>query len=242
MCAYACAQYDLSRGQGPGGLIQTLKFCWEENEDLKNSLHLRLQITAFSRWATGLQSSLFHWSAQRSVCIKYSKNGLCILARWLFQFFFLTLISAFSSVFFFYAIPWFRITHYIQNNDNWNFAKMQAPHTRQGDTRSWWVASDITLLLSALKLPTFLSDHLDELTGCAGENPSTDKALYPACFLKDTSCPLNEEGNWTSLFHGERMSACEMRQVCVSASVWSWCTCLCVAMTDNRSEKHEHGD
>lgn len=109
MCAYACAQYDLSRGQGPGGLIQTLKFCWEENEDLKNSLHLRLQITAFSRWATGLQSSLFHWSAQRSVCIKYSKNGLCILARWLFQFFFLTLISAFSSVFFFMRYPGFAL-------------------------------------------------------------------------------------------------------------------------------------
>lgn len=63
------------------------------------------------------------------------------------------------------------------------------------------------------KLPSFLSDHLDELTGCAREDPSTDKALYPACFLKDASCPLNKEGNWTSPFHGGKMGAFEMRRV-----------------------------
>lgn len=95
LCAYA---FDLSRGQGPGGLIQRLKFCWEGNEDLKDTPQRRLQITAFSRWATGLQSSLFHWSEQLSVCIKYSKNGPCILARWLLQSSFLTLICTFSSV------------------------------------------------------------------------------------------------------------------------------------------------
>ena len=95
LCAYA---FDLSRGQDPGGLIQRLKFCWEGNEDLKDTPLRRLQITAFSRWATGLQSSLFHWSEQLSVCIKYSKNGPCILARWLLQSSFLTLICTFSSV------------------------------------------------------------------------------------------------------------------------------------------------
>lgn len=41
---------------------------------------------------------------------------------------------------------------------------------------------------------------LEELTGCATENPSTNKALFTACFLKDTSCPLSKDGNWTSLF------------------------------------------
>lgn len=51
------------------------------------------------------------------------------------------------------------------------------------------------LSLQSYKLPTFLSYHLDELTGCARENPSLDKALFPACFLKDTSCPLSKEGN-----------------------------------------------
>lgn len=45
------------------------------------------------------------------------------------------------------------------------------------------------------KLPTSLSDHMDELTGRVRENPSTDKALFPACFLKDMSCPLSVEGN-----------------------------------------------
>ena len=73
------------------------------------------------------------------------------------------------------------------------------------------------------KLPTFLSDHLDELTGRASKNPSSDKALYPACFLKDASCPLSGEGNWTSLFHGgnrERVSVCETETgVCVCVRV-----------------------
>ena len=46
LCAYA---FDLSRGQDPGGLIQRLKFCWEGNEDLKDTPLRRLQITAFSR-------------------------------------------------------------------------------------------------------------------------------------------------------------------------------------------------
>lgn len=64
------------------------------------------------------------------------------------------------------------------------------------------------------KLPTFLSDHLNELTERARENPSTDKALFPACFLKDTSCPLSEDGNWTFLFHGENREK-------VSVCVWN---------------------
>lgn len=36
--------------------------------------------------------------------------------------------------------------------------------------------------LQSYKLPTILSDHLEELTGRARENPSTDKALSPARF------------------------------------------------------------
>lgn len=80
------------------------------------------------------------------------------------------------------------------------------------------------------KLPAFLSDHLDELTGRARENPSTDKALFPACVLKDTSCPLSREGNWTSLFHGES-SACGCVCVCVwdSERVWNE-TGVCVVL------------
>lgn len=109
-------KYDLSRGQGPGGLIQRLKLCGEGNEDLKDTLQLRLQITAFSRWATGLQSSLFHWSEQLSVCIKYSKNGRCILARWLLQSSFLALICAFSSVFFFHLFGLFRQQHQLRSH------------------------------------------------------------------------------------------------------------------------------
>lgn len=69
------------------------------------------------------------------------------------------------------------------------------------------------------KLQTFLFDHLDELTGSAGENPSTDKAAHPALLLWRTrAVRAPQEGNWTSLFRDERMSACEMRQVCASAS------------------------
>lgn len=108
---------------------------------------------------------------------------------------------------------------YIQNNDDWNLETRGKLHRKKLETVDH---GELCLAshrcLQSYKLPTCLSDHLDELTGRAGKNPSTDKALFPACFLKDTSCPLSEEGNWTSLFHGgnrERVSVCEMRQVCV---------------------------
>lgn len=114
MCEHTCAQCDLSREQGPGGQIQSLN----RNEDLKDTLQPRLQITAFSRWATGLQSSLFHWSEQLSVCIKYSKKGPCILSRWLLQPSFLTPLFSFSVAV--NLSPSFTTLLYIQNND-WNF-------------------------------------------------------------------------------------------------------------------------
>lgn len=72
------------------------KFCWEGNVDPEDVPQPWLQITAFSRWAARLQFSLFHWSAQLSVCIKYSKNVLCSWTGWWFQFFLLQTNPHFS--------------------------------------------------------------------------------------------------------------------------------------------------
>lgn len=161
----------------------------------------------------------------------------------------LTLICVFSSVFFFfwvYAVGLSNsilvLKHYIKNNDDWSLHRTKMETVDHGE---------LCLISHCCpqyyKLPTFLCDHLDELTGCARENPSTVKALFPACFLKDTSCPLSKEGNWTSLFHREssaflheRESMCLKWDRCASVCfrlVWLGCICLREAMTDNRSEK-----
>lgn len=102
---------------------------------------------------------------------------------------------------------------------------MSARHGRlsQDRNRCCWSVSDITLMLS-YKLPTFVSDHLGELTGSARKNPFTNTALFPAFCLTDKSCPLSTQGNWTSLFHGEN-SAC----LHGSKRVWrDRCVCVCV--------------
>lgn len=91
-----------------------------------------------------------------------------------------------------------------------------------------WTADHSELCLAShccfqsYKLPTSLSDHLDELTGRARENPSTDKALFPASFLKDTSCPLSVEENWTSLLVRECENGVWMYVK------WDRCVCVCV--------------
>lgn len=151
-------------------------------------------------------------------------------------------LISFSAIHFLYSISLSTSTLTTQDFTYGTTTTETLQNRRSGITRSWWVVSHNTCCYQSYKLPSFPSDHLDELTGCARENPSTDKALYPACFLKDTSCPLNEEGNWTSPFHGGRMSAFEMRHVWVCASVWLWCICLRAAMTDNRSEKQKRSD
>ena len=63
------------------------------------------------------------------------------------------------------------------------------------------------------KLPTFLSDHLDALTGRARENPSYDKApVSRTLFPKDASCPLIARREIEHLFFTEKI---ESERVCV---------------------------
>lgn len=88
-------------------------------------------------------------------------------------------------------------------------------------------------------------------------NPCTDKVCHLARFPKDASCPLSGEGNWTSLFQGERMSTCKMRQACVSpllcacdafVCAWQWQTAdqrggvwwLTPALSDWQRKTHHH--
>lgn len=132
---------------------------------------------------------------------------------------------------------------YILENRSWHFAK-QKPEMQNVETLNHGKTCLISrCCFQTYKLPTFLSDHLDELTGCTREYPSADKALHPTRFLKDTSCPFNQERNWTPLFHGERKEcAWNETGVCVSASVRSPCVRLRVAMTDNGSQRQRHAD
>lgn len=98
--------------------------------------------------------------------------------------------------------------------------KLPSTRRERGDTESWRVTPWTVFLLRA------------DRTSRRG-NPCTDKVCHLTRFLKDASCPLSGEGNWTSLFHGERMSTCEMRQMCVSpllcvrdafVCAWQWQT------------------
>lgn len=149
----------------------------------------------------GPQFSLFQWSAQLSVCIKYSKKVLCSLAR---------------GIFLPQPNPCFPISLFVLCKAPISAEPLNAAfRCRIMEANSNTLDPGYTLdhiFALGSELPAFPSDHLDVLTGHDGEGIHPPTRPFQASFRKPASCPLSGEGNWTSLFHGERMSACEMRQ------------------------------
>ena len=82
-----------------------------------------------------------------------------------------------------------------------------------------------TVALSPINYPRFPLITQTSWQDVPGRMHSPSKALFPAFFLKDTSCPLSTEGNWTSLFHGEKTASVSRERVCVK---WDRCVWACM--------------
>lgn len=204
VCAHLWA-IDLSRGQGPGGLIQRLKFCQKKEMRILRTLgsyDFKLQPFPDERLDSNLVCST-------GVNTYPSASNIQRMASvfWRDDYFNLPFASFF---FFFWGGGDF------QKYELW-WLKLKTERNRDSWSAPW-------ILHRVAQINSVSLRSLEELTGCATENPSTNKALFTACFLKDTSCPLSKDWNWTSLFHGEngacaRANVFQMRRVCACAFV-----------------------
>lgn len=100
---------------------------------------------------------------------------------------------------------------------------MQTSHTASGVTWSRWLVSYLVVAFCA-QLPTFFSDHLDELTDAPGRtHPPTRPYIPPACWrTQAVHTGKRETEHLFFITEREWVNAKWDRPVCVPVSAWQW--------------------